>query len=144
MKKVCFLIIFSLITVLFVSTYIYYFRDCIIINSVSDNYLKSFLDDNKIMDKNNRGVLDEKENAIANEETALAIGRSVLKEHFPDIYNDIKKDFIIKDFGKLWVIYNETSVSRYALRNSSIKNDGCVYVFIEKFSGEIINIGIGL
>lgn len=88
--------------------------------------------------------MDENESIVENEETALAIGKAVLKEHFTSIYEKIKSNITVRDMGDVWLVYDEVKTSRYDVYRNSIKNDSVVYVIIKKNNGEILKVGIGI
>lgn len=127
-----------------VSVYIYCFGKFVVLNHYSESYLESFKNENLYIDENNRGIVDENESIVESEETALAIGKAVLKEHFTSIYEKIKSNITVRDMGDEWLVYDEVKTSRYDVYRNSIKNDSVVYVIIKKNNGEILKVGIGI
>lgn len=144
MKKKYIIIICFIILSLFVCVYIYYFGEFVVLNHYSESYLESFKKDSLYIDKNNREIVDGNEGIVENEETALAIGKAVLKEHFTSVYGKIKNNITVRDMEDAWLVYDEVKTSRYNVYRHSIKNDSAVYVIIKKNNGEIIKVGIGI
>lgn len=91
-------------------------------------------------ESNDRGIAPD-ENMIESEETALEIGKALLKEHFSDSYNNIKNDIVVREEDGNWVVYNEIKVSRSYLKKYSHKG-GVLYVKFSKKSGEVLRVGV--
>lgn len=144
MKKKYIIITCFVILGLFICVYIYYFGEVVVLNHYSESYLESFIKDNIYTDENNPKIINGSENIVKNEETAIAIGKAVLKEHFTSIYGKIKNNITVRDMKDVWLVYDEVKTSRYNVYRHSIKNDSVIYAIIKKNSGEIIKVGIGI
>ena len=144
MKKKYIIITCFVILVFFICVYIYYFGEVVVLNHYSESYLESFIKDNIYTDENNPKIINGSENIVKNEETAIAIGKAVLKEHFTSIYGKIKNNITVRDMKDVWLVYDELKTSRNNVYRHSIKNDSVIYAIIKKNSGEIIKVGIGI
>lgn len=133
-KYVLIVVIIAFIIGILISVYFYNYGEYIVLNS--GNW---FYEEINMCTENN-GISDD-EYMIANEETALEIGKAILKEHFPKSYKNIEKNIVVKDVNENWIVYNEIKVSRKYLKKYSFKGGG-IYVILYKKTGEVLKIGI--
>jgi len=86
--------------------------------------------------------ISPKEDVVTQKETALKIGKALLKEHFPDYFSGSEVVIEVVEKNGTWIVYNVIDREGITVDGQTWTLDGGeIYVEFSKKNGEVIRIG---